>query len=540
MKRKKGFTLVELLAVIVVLAIILIIAVPGVLGIIQQSKEKAQEQQREMIEETVRLYVTTDPDVVWAGENTKRTVVTLAMLQAKGYLEKKIVDPKTKREITCTKTTVIKNGHKFDYQTEFCDQVNASPRLTSNMIPIVYKDNKWVKADYTNKDNNWYDYDNQQWANMATVTESTRDAYKKADIGSEVKMSDISMMFTWIPRYKYKLWNVDGTVGATDNVNLAGDKMIDVEFETIGTTKSKGTQNGEWLTHPAFTLGGEELPGFWMAKFETGHGVATTGGEAIDNTVSPNKIVIKPSVYSWRNINMNNIFKTTTQIGAQPTLFGITTVDDIHLSRNMEWGAMAYLTNSRYGKTGNPDYTGDARKPRFNSQLNGMTGCGGVTDSAPLSEVCETYETANGQAASTTGNITGIYDTSGGLWEYVAGVMLAEDGQHVMGANSAMKQDTLDQLWKNETYLDVYAYSDTNADISRGHLGDATMELGPIISKTWYQEYSSFVASYLNLTWFIRSGSINPENNGAHAGPLAYARDSGIASSVSGYRMVLR
>ncbi len=38
MKKKKGFTLVELLAVIVVLAIILAIAIPSVLGVINNSK----------------------------------------------------------------------------------------------------------------------------------------------------------------------------------------------------------------------------------------------------------------------------------------------------------------------------------------------------------------------------------------------------------------------------------------------------------------------------------------------------------------------
>jgi len=41
MKNKKGFTLVELLAVIAILAIILLIAVPRVLGVIEESKEKA-------------------------------------------------------------------------------------------------------------------------------------------------------------------------------------------------------------------------------------------------------------------------------------------------------------------------------------------------------------------------------------------------------------------------------------------------------------------------------------------------------------------
>ena len=38
MKNKKGFTLVELLAVIVILAVILVIAIPRILDVIDSSK----------------------------------------------------------------------------------------------------------------------------------------------------------------------------------------------------------------------------------------------------------------------------------------------------------------------------------------------------------------------------------------------------------------------------------------------------------------------------------------------------------------------
>ena len=39
MKKKNGFTLVELLAVIVILAIILVIAVPKILNVIEETKK---------------------------------------------------------------------------------------------------------------------------------------------------------------------------------------------------------------------------------------------------------------------------------------------------------------------------------------------------------------------------------------------------------------------------------------------------------------------------------------------------------------------
>ncbi len=49
MKNKKGFTLVELLAVIVILAIILAIAVPGITGIINSAKKGSFESDAKMI-----------------------------------------------------------------------------------------------------------------------------------------------------------------------------------------------------------------------------------------------------------------------------------------------------------------------------------------------------------------------------------------------------------------------------------------------------------------------------------------------------------
>ena len=65
-------------------------------------------------------------------------------------------------------------------------------------------------------------------------------------------------MYVWIPRYKYKLFNVSGTTTSA--------QMIEIEFENSTTSKSSGSQNGEWLTHPAFTFGTTELNGFLNIK----------------------------------------------------------------------------------------------------------------------------------------------------------------------------------------------------------------------------------------------------------------------------------
>ena len=537
MNKRKGFTLVELLAVIVVLAIVLIIAVPGVLSIINKTKDNALDRQKDMIKEASRLYVTSDNNVTWVGEDTKMTTVTLDTLKTKGYLDQKMMDPKTKKEITCAKTVITKTGSKYDYDVIFCDQVNNSPRLSSNMIPIRYDGANWVKADYTNQDNNWYDYDNQQWANIATVSEATRDAYKKANIGSEVKMEDINAMFVWIPRFKYKLFNVDGTISPVGNSNMAGDYLIDVQFETASTPKSTGTQNGEWLTHPAFTFGSEELEGFWMAKFETGYKDATTTEEAEGNFLDPFKIIIKPSVYSWRNIQAVNMYKNAIGITNPNNPFGLSSVEDPHLAKNMEWGALVYLTQSKYGKQGNDTYALAEKQVRINNNNMYLTGCGADAQNAAGIETCNTYETANGQAASTTGNITGIYDTAGGSWDYVAGVMKNETGNNILSSNSGFDQTELNQIGKGGKYYDVYDYGTTWQDRSRGHLGDATIEMGPFNSDrgAWYEDYNRFIHS--SSPWFVRGGY---STHGSGAGIIAYNHWSGSIGVAISSRIVIR
>ncbi|MFC4022541.1 competence type IV pilus major pilin ComGC [Oceanobacillus longus] len=55
MKKEKGFTLVELLAVIVILGIILAIAVPSVSGLITKSENDAKQANVELIENAARL-----------------------------------------------------------------------------------------------------------------------------------------------------------------------------------------------------------------------------------------------------------------------------------------------------------------------------------------------------------------------------------------------------------------------------------------------------------------------------------------------------
>jgi hypothetical protein len=117
--------------------------------------------------------------------------------------------------------------------------------------------------------------------------------------------------------------------------------------------------------------------------------------------------------------NMNST-NGTTNYGFSGTTY------DTHMMKNTEWGAVAYLSQSKYGKYGNTTYSGVDKEVAINNCSTFITGIAGDTVSASSSSTTcttNTYNTTKGITASTTGNISGIYDMSGGSWEYVMGNM---------------------------------------------------------------------------------------------------------------------
>ena len=84
-----------------------------------------------------------------------------------------------------------------------------APLLAEGMIPIKWDGSNWVKADSTNSNNDWYDYVNKKWANAVMVNASSRSKYMSAANGTTITESDALAYYVWIPRYSYKLFNVN-------------------------------------------------------------------------------------------------------------------------------------------------------------------------------------------------------------------------------------------------------------------------------------------------------------------------------------------
>ena len=301
-----------------------------------------------------------------------------------------------------------------------------SPKVTQGMIPIKYNGTDWVVC--SKEDPEWYSYDDtKKWANVM-LSDGT---YKEGKVpeGQIVKENELGSMYVWIPRYAYR---------------IAGDKNIEISFLKGNTNQDKDgkeytkDENTDTKTtaivHPAFRLGGGELSGIWVAKFEAsgtnkdgqavGNGSSTSGAEQYkpDETTIAKSL---PNKISWRYITMGESEKRSMDIaGSQKEKYGLNYANS-HLIKNSEWGAVAYLCYSKYGNV--PKINGAGSLKLGSHWYDMYTGQGpkGTNDEGWYNRTDEThnYNTQNGMLASTTGNITGIYDMSGGSWERVAGYL---------------------------------------------------------------------------------------------------------------------
>ena len=381
-----------------------------------------------------------------------------------------------------------------------CSSKVAYPTLGSGMIPVTISNNGTVK--YADTNSNWYNYCDKIWANAVILLSGS---YK---VGDTIPESAIESYFVWIPRFRYKLWNT-GTASK-------GPHSIEIEFETKDTTPSTGSNNGEWLTHPAFTSFNSN--GFWVGKFETGYKGATSTSTAQVNSNDSSKVIIKPNVYSWRNITIGNMFLTSYNYKRDL---------DSHMMKNTEWGAVAYLSHSKYGIN---------REVNINNNSSYKTGYSAIVFQTygDGNSYNQPYNTEIGYLASTTENITGVYDMSGGTWESVAGYITGKLGS-----------SGLTQTNYNSKYFDVYNSSSTIKTYQYRILGDSTGEIGPFKNYTdgngnlryyssWYEDFSNFVDS--SYPWFARGGMYN---NGVHAGQFNFGRNTGVKRNDYSFRLVL-
>lgn len=109
---KKGFTLMELLAVIVILALLAIVAYPNVARLINNAKNNVEEIQYSALLKVAQTYVSKHAATL--GDNE---TICISDLKKDGLLEDKtIVDPKTDEEYNgCFQITWDTENNQYDY-----------------------------------------------------------------------------------------------------------------------------------------------------------------------------------------------------------------------------------------------------------------------------------------------------------------------------------------------------------------------------------------------------------------------------------------
>ena len=363
---------------------------------------------------------------------------------------------------------------------------------------------------------------------------------------------------------------------------------------TPGTSQNPNSST-TWATHPAFSWGNTELNGLWVGKYET-------TGKITAPTVKPNQhaniseyignfyLAAKSiGVYDPNNVGGGDSVSSTDS-AHRPNLADELTQNSHHLNtatshmlKNSEWGAITYLAHSAYGAGINTSIAYDTNVQRNSAYPNssadadgtssryGITGCGpasanetssrnAYSNGAPLnadtiesSTACSTTNTERsyngnlGVLASTTNNTYGIYDTSGGAYEYMTSSYTT--------TNQSFSSNYFTTK-ANTPYVDLYKRDDgfnSRPDWSSGSSswyynydvctfetcgGSSTYETNTVQSvsgdyQSWGESYSLFVNS--GSPWFSRGAS----SNSGSASPFYTNYINGSTYASSGFRSAL-
>lgn len=389
----------------------------------------------------------------------------------------------------------------------------------NGLIPVKFDSINSKFVEVTDKDTEWYNYDLNMWANAIN--------------------SDGSY-FVWIPRFAYRIIYYSNNqyskiVGYCDSRGIL--KVNEDNSLTRISRNNTGIREttNHYIVAPAFSKdtasgyrnGGWDfdLPGFWISKYEMSledNGIhVETVNNAIGNVQANDalKAVSKPGVSSWRNINIKNCYLNSYNYDRNK---------DSHLIKNSEWGAVAYLSYSKYGRNGKNITT--------NSNSNYITG--GSTSE-------ESIYISNGNQ-STTGNYTGVYDMSGNAWEFVSAYIdngyygLAENGGDSENDIYGSRNSKYKSIYPHVTYDDgddyVEEYSMNNFDLTYRYRGDAIFETSD--SGYGNDAFENNTAYFLqgDIPYLIRGGDYN---SGSNSGVFSYNGYSGAGNSSESFRVVL-
>ena len=493
-RRTRGITLIALVITIIVLLIlagVAIAALSGDNGILQRAADAKERTDEAQELETGRLTGYEDVMRDYTGETSGGT----GEGGGGAGTEEPVELPET-GGATFTRANGTIDIQFLTGTTYTVGTANKPAVDTENMVPVNWDatNSWWVVTDEKDWDYSYGDTDEtKKWANVmlrdVLVVDGIADATTTtiAEMKGK-KVTTEGSMLVWLPRYAYKI-----TYYAESDTNKTGTPvgysdargLVDAEGKTPEGMNAPVTSiavGDNYRPHPAFegsttyTQGewSTKLTGIWMGKFETTPKVN-------------NKITIKPNTASYRSKEIGIFYTDAQDLG----------IANSHMAKNSEWGAMAYLTESKYGRNGT------AVTKNANSSYT--TGAGA-------------YKTNISQ--STTNNVYGIYDTVGGTYEYTTGYVA--DNSQPYGNSFASTNNTTNNKTESTQYATVYAKATSNnytenytANINKV-FGDGIIETSTAGSGTtsWHSANSNFVGmdSPYNCPFFERGGRYKDTN----------------------------
>lgn len=113
--KKRGFTLVEVLAVIVILGFLIVLIVPTVNNLIKDSEDSLESRQISSIIAATKQYVTMNSDLLPAQGST--TCISLMSLVENGIIDNNIIiNPKTKEPMNgCVIISYSDEFNQYEY-----------------------------------------------------------------------------------------------------------------------------------------------------------------------------------------------------------------------------------------------------------------------------------------------------------------------------------------------------------------------------------------------------------------------------------------
>lgn len=174
----------------------------------------------------------------------------------------------------------------------------------------------------------------------------------------------------------------------------------------------------------------------------------------------------------------------------------------------------------------------NGRIPYINNNSNFITGMAGNTqDASEIDELINKWNTQNGVKASTTHNVYGIYDLSGGAFEYVAAFYIGGDSKY-------LEDDVNEKIYAGELYINkdtkyVEVYENSNGSSKNG---DAIYETSLLHGgESGWDGDSSHMVDFSRP--IIKRGGYYIDVG--TTGIFDYSRDKGMNGVSRGFRAVL-